>query len=739
MDNSSWHINGKRSGYEPSDTETEWQDTPRRDRRNSGGIDAPRNNTSLLKPNLSSSSKFEFCHEIPTTEKNAVTSPIRRRHSSKSPYKPKRDDVGKVSSMSNHRNISPIPKSQQRQKQTSPYKPRIPTREEKGTQLQAREDTRGSERSSSGRRSATAPRQRTREKEHVEQKGERTISPLPGSMIRKQREATHKKMPSGGEINEMVANAKIARASTSQHPAFLDSTDSISPGDIFFSVAGLPAQKNDLPKNGSTENHTYVLPKNGSSENHIYPRPTMYFSASNGSYQKNRNGLKNSTSSGITRTTSSSALSGQSSENSKITDVSGRTTTSMRKFTDNRRKNQSEPWFACMRKGSCRTSKSPERVEFDEAAYIEKAFVVENLRQFWADKHQPGSLNGFTCHKQEAQLLKQLVSQNIYPHVLFKGPSGSGKKALTMALLSEIYGDACRHVSHELRAFVVQDRKPMQVVVPVTSSAHHIELNVKKLEANARYALMGIVKEISNYYAVAPEVSTVNFKPDYKVIVLYDVDKAPENTQHLIKWIMDSHNDACKLILCCNDDADIIESVKNHCEVINVYAPVTNEIMEVLLQIAKKEGFDLSMSFAGKLASKSKQNLRKAIMALETCKAHIYPFSDDQPIPIGWEEVLVELAEETLADPSPKRLFLLRGKLQKLLVDFVHPRLILQKLSEQFLKGVHASSRREVYYWHAYYDKRLPTGTAALLKLEEYVAKFMSIHRKSFVNRPHFV
>lgn len=32
-----------------------------------------------------------------------------------------------------------------------------------------------------------------------------------------------------------------------------------------------------------------------------------------------------------------------------------------------------------------------------------------------------------------------------------------------------------------------------------------------------------------------------------------------------------------------------------------------------------------------------------------------YPFVDDQPIPLGWEEILVELASEILADPSPKR------------------------------------------------------------------------------------
>lgn len=56
---------------------------------------------------------------------------------------------------------------------------------------------------------------------------------------------------------------------------------------------------------------------------------------------------------------------------------------------------------------------------------------------------------------------------------------------------------------------------PMKVTVPITSSPHHVELNVN-LEPNARYALMGLVKEISSEYAITPEVSNINFKSNYK-------------------------------------------------------------------------------------------------------------------------------------------------------------------------------------------------------------------------------
>ncbi|XP_076886254.1 replication factor C subunit 3-like [Bidens hawaiensis] len=289
-----------------------------------------------------------------------------------------------------------------------------------------------------------------------------------------------------------------------------------------------------------------------------------------------------------------------------------------------------------------------------------------------------------------------------------------------MALLSEIYGDAARNVSHDLRYFQIQETRLTQVAVPVTSSPHHMELNMH-LESNARYALMASVKQIGSDHAVTTETSIVNSKPDYTVMVLYDVDKVDESSQNLIKWIIDCYSDVCKLILCCQDDVNILESVKTQCHIIKLDALVTREIMEVLIQISRKEKFDLPMKFAAKIANKSKQNLRKAIMALEACKSHNYPFVEDQPIAIGWEEVLIDLASGILADPSHKRLVLTRAKLQKLLVEFVHPKLILLKLIEQFLKGVEANIKRELYYWHGYYVKFLFIYLIYMLGLVKYV------------------
>ncbi|XP_021980315.2 uncharacterized protein LOC110876449 [Helianthus annuus] len=682
-----------RSGYEPSDTETELNEPPWKE---------------FTKKTLQDSLILTRRH---SSKFDPEGLPPPRRHS-KSPYKTRRGDGNSRSPtpgplpLPPGRSVSPFSKSERRRRVSS----FIPARDDHLSDNDEESDASykpmhrlfDNEKPSYAR-TLSAPRLRSRDKDQQlksdqqlkRREGRSRTPPSRRSVTpRKDREGSHKSTPS---VVEVVANAKLVKSPVRRSPIY-DSTDSLPGGDVVVSRDVVSAQKI----------------KNEGLENRVSPELKMFI-------QKKPIPLQRNKSNPITNCKTMVC----SRQSSNLSDTNGKSNGSSRRFTANRRKSQTDSWFSCIGKKSCGTNKkSPERLRaFDEASFIEKAFVVENLRQFWADKYQPTSLDGFTCHKQQALQLKQLASQDIFPHILLKGPRGSGKKALTMALLCEIYGDTARN-----------ETRLTQVAVPVTSSSHHVELNVH-LEANAKYVLMASVKQTSSSdNAVTTEISTANLKPDYTVMVLYDVDKADESIQNLIKWIMDCYSDVCKLVLCCQDDVNVLESVKTRCHIIKLDAPVTQEIMEVLIQISRKEDFDLSMKFAAKIANKSKHNLRKAIMALEACKCHNYPFVEDQPIAIGWEDVLIDLAAEILADPSHKRLFITREKLQKLLVEFVHPKLILLKLIEQLLKGVEANIKRELYYWHGYYDKRLPVGTSALLKLEEFVAKFMSIHRKTLHN-----
>ncbi|GLJ20553.1 hypothetical protein SUGI_0373920 [Cryptomeria japonica] len=498
-------------------------------------------------------------------------------------------------------------------------------------------------------------------------------------------------------VNELVASCKTSDGGWVDS-IMMDSSECVSPNAIFFSKADMSPKFSKFT-----------------------PLDTIYSKDKSSSDKSFRN-----TSSSVAIHSSSMSVRVKPSARISVREFSK---ASIEKEKDPYRKCKTNVWLSCIGGGACMPAngapilKKDRPLDFDNLPSKER-----EIRVSWADKHRPGSLAGFVCHKQQAQFLKQLISHGNCPHILFQGPPGSGKKALTMALLRDIYGGSSWRISHELRSFDLQGKRHGTISLPVASSPHHMELNISPVAENSRYVLMALIKELARTSEIAVlEEYESSFVADYKVMVLYEVERLSKDVQHIIKWMMDRYTDAVKLVLCSDNDASLIDGLKNRCQVIKVDAPLTHEIMEVLLQIAKKERFDLPMSFAARIASKSKQNLRRAIMSLEACKAYQYPFQEDQPIPVGWDELVSEIATDVLMDPTSKRVFIVRGKFQRLLSDCVNPRLILQSLMEELMRRIPTSIKRELYYSYVYSDKHLSKGNV-LIKLEEFVAKVISIY-----------
>lgn len=399
--------NRRRSGYEPSDTESDWPESPRRVNRQPGimGFDQTRSK-SPLPATLS---------RVPSArlEMEAQFTGSGRRKLSKSPYKPcgvEDGDVlpplhnadcngGNVCLFSkSERRISPDNRREnlsafslsERRKYVSPHRT---IRESLG--LDNRPNNHDLSRPvdvfNNSKRAASAPRARLRERG---QQNMYVLSPLPQD----EWDGSHKRFPSVGEINEMVANAQISRG-LSDHVQNFESVDSVSPGDIFFS--------RDFP---GFQNIVYPK-KAGVDPTKFLPKPPGFSDRNQGSHQANKvNGSYHHHTRTMSQTTRNSSFA--ESRQSRVSNSSGKTSDSTKKFVESRRKSQGDAWFSCLNKGSCKkTQKSPEKERvFDEASFIEKAVVVESLRPFWVEKHQPASLIGFTCHKQEALLLQQLVS-----------------------------------------------------------------------------------------------------------------------------------------------------------------------------------------------------------------------------------------------------------------------------------------------------------------------------------------
>lgn len=74
-----------------------------------------------------------------------------------------------------------------------------------------------------------------------------------------------------------------------------------------------------------------------------------------------------------------------------------------------------------------------------------------------------------------------------FPHVLFYGPPGAGKKTLSKALLRQIYGAGAEKVKVETRPWKIElPTRKLEVELQTLSSNFHVELNPSDVGNNDR-------------------------------------------------------------------------------------------------------------------------------------------------------------------------------------------------------------------------------------------------------------
>ena len=342
----------------------------------------------------------------------------------------------------------------------------------------------------------------------------------------------------------------------------------------------------------------------------------------------------------------------------------------------------------------------------------------------WADKYRPRELDQMEIHKDICEKLKKVVSESDFPHLLFYGPSGGGKKTRIMALLRHYFGSGVERLKNEHKTYKVHEK---QVEVSTLSSQYHIEVNPSEAGTSDRIVIMTMIKEIAES---APLDSTG--ARSFKVIILTEVDQLSRGAQQALRRTMEKYVKTCRLILVANTTSKIIDPLKSRCLGIRVPLPRSDEIVGVLTHVAKKEGFQLSPDFAQQIAEGSGGNLRRAILSLEAAKVQHYPFTAEQTIPQpDWEAYLEVVAKGMCTEQSPKQILEVRGQLYEVLASCITPETILTNLAGQLMKNLDTSMKCQVARWAAHYEHLMKRGSKPIVHLEAFVAKFMYLYRKA--------
>ncbi|XP_018321300.1 replication factor C subunit 3 [Agrilus planipennis] len=340
----------------------------------------------------------------------------------------------------------------------------------------------------------------------------------------------------------------------------------------------------------------------------------------------------------------------------------------------------------------------------------------------WADKYRPKDLQKLDYHKEQAANLSKLTQEGDFPHLLFYGPCGSGKKTRMMCLLKEMYGPGVERLKVENMNFTTPSNKKLEVTT--VSSSYHIEVNPSDVGIYDRVIIMNLIKNVAQTQQL-----DINGQRAFKVIVLTNVDELTKDAQHALRRTMEKYISTCRLLLCGTSISRIIPAIRSRCLCIRVAAPSIEQISTILQTICKKEGLTLPLELADRIAIKSNRNLRRALLMCEACKVESYPFTPDQEIEEpDWQIFIKHIANKAIKEQSISTLAEIRERFYELIIHGIPSDIIFKTLLKELLKISDPEIHPQIVESAAFYEHRLQTGSKDIFHLEAFMAKFMCIY-----------
>ena len=199
----------------------------------------------------------------------------------------------------------------------------------------------------------------------------------------------------------------------------------------------------------------------------------------------------------------------------------------------------------------------------------------------WVEKYRPKKLKDVAGQKPIIERLSAYVKAKNVPHMIFAGPSGTGKTTSALALSKELFGEFWSQNFNELNA---SDERGI-----------------------------GIIRgKIKNFARTAPIGNT-----PFKIIFLDEADSLTTDAQAALRRTIERYTHICRFILSVNYSSKIIEPIQSRCTMFR-FSPLTaDEITNYIRKIAQKEKLEITKDGLETLIFVSQGDLRKAINVLQ--------------------------------------------------------------------------------------------------------------------------
>lgn len=223
--------------------------------------------------------------------------------------------------------------------------------------------------------------------------------------------------------------------------------------------------------------------------------------------------------------------------------------------------------------------------------YDKKSIVSNSTRQLpWVEKYRPKQINNIISHQEIIQSLKKCISMNVLPHLLFFGPSGTGKTSTIICCANEIYGEK------------YADCMILQLNASNERGIETVRTKIKEFVSN------------KNSIFLPPEMKE---KGVFKLVILDEIDAMTIEAQAMLRQTIEKNSVTTRFCLLCNDIDKIHIALQSRCTLYR-FAPLNPIDMKSRLEdICEIERIKYDDDALDAIIKISKGDMRSAINILQ--------------------------------------------------------------------------------------------------------------------------
>ena len=228
---------------------------------------------------------------------------------------------------------------------------------------------------------------------------------------------------------------------------------------------------------------------------------------------------------------------------------------------------------------------------------------------FYVDKYKPKSVSDVLFHHEIYELLKNMAKDKSIPHIIFHGPSGSGKRTMINIFLSMLYNSKIYNTYG--KDYEVTGSSAKTKIETLQRSDYHIVIKPKNTNYD-RYLLHDVVKKFAK---TTEFIDTETDKP-FRAIQIDNLDDFAYFAQTSLRRTMENYSRRCRFITWCNSLSKIIQPIQSRCICIRLPALTDQDMLKFICDILAKERKLLDLDEIEEIIQKSQGNAKSALWML---------------------------------------------------------------------------------------------------------------------------